>query len=275
VNQISKEGLPEFFVKDIPPVATTSIQVKRPQIYYGEKTDSYCFVKTLEKEFDYPSGDENVYTEYSGSGGIPVQGFWRKLLFSFRFKEPKIILSTAITPDSRLMFERSIPGRVTKAVPFLTFDQDPYMVVSDDGRLFWIMDGYTSGRYFPYSRPTARLGNYIRNSVKVTIDAYNGAMQFFISDPKDPVIQAYANIYPGVFQAMGAMPTDLRRHIRYPEDLFTIQANMYATYHMTDPKVFYNKEDLWSIPTAATTSEGDTPLEPYYTIMKLSGTGDQ
>ena len=275
VNQISKEGLPEFFVKDIPPVATTSIQVKRPQIYYGEKTDSYCFVKTLEKEFDYPSGDENVYTEYSGSGGIPVQGFWRKLLFSFRFKEPKIILSSAITPESRLMFERSIPGRVAKAVPFLAFDEDPYMVVSDDGRLFWMMDGYTSGRYFPYSRPTARLGNYIRNSVKVTIDAYNGTMQFFISDPKDPVIQAYAKIYPGVFQALDAMPADLRRHIRYPEDLFTIQANIYATYHMTDPQVFYNKEDLWRIPTAATTAEGDTPLEPYYTIMKLSGTSDR
>ncbi|MSO23475.1 MAG: UPF0182 family protein, partial [Acidobacteria bacterium] len=147
VNQISKEGLPEFFVKDIPPVATTSIQVKHPQIYYGEKTDSYCFVKTLEKEFDYPSGDENVYTKYSGSGGIPVQGFWRKLLFSFRFKEPKIILSTGIRPESRLMFDRSIPGRVAKAVPFLTFDQDPYMVVSDDGRLFWMMDGFTSSRY--------------------------------------------------------------------------------------------------------------------------------
>ena len=275
VNQISKEGLPEFFVKDIPPVATTSIQVKRPQIYYGEKTDSYCFVKTLEKEFDYPSGDENVYTEYNGSGGIPVQGFWRKLLFSFRFKEPKIILSSAITPESRLMFERSIPGRVAKAVPFLAFDEDPYMVVSEDGRLFWMMDGYTSGRNFPYSRPTARLGNYIRNSVKVTIDAYNGTMQFFISDPKDPVIQAYAKIYPGVFQALDAMPADLRRHIRYPEDLFTIQASIYATYHMTDPQVFYNKEDLWRIPTAAATAEGDTPLEPYYTIMKLSGTSDR
>lgn len=275
VNQISKEGLPEFFVKDIPPVATTSIQVKSPQIYYGEKTDSYCFVKTLEKEFDYPSGDENVYTEYAGSGGIPVRGFWRKLLFSFRFKEPKIILSSAITPESRLMFDRSIPGRVTKAVPFLAFDQDPYMVVSDDGRLFWMMDGYTSGRHFPYSRPTARLGNYIRNSVKVTIDAYNGTMQFFISDPKDPVIQAYSKIFPGVFQALEAMPSDLRRHIRYPEDLFTIQANIYATYHMTDPQVFYNKEDLWRIPAAATTIEGDTPLEPYYTIMKLSGASDR
>ena len=275
VNQISKEGLPEFLVKDIPPVATTSIQVKRPQIYYGEKTDSYCFVKTLEKEFDYPSGDENVYTEYTGSGGIPVQGFWRKLLFSFRFKEPKIILSSAITPQSRLMFDRSIPDRVTKAVPFLAFDQDPYMVVSDDGRLFWIMDGYTSGRYFPYSRPTARLGNYIRNSVKATIDAYEGTMRFFISDPMDPVIKAYSKIYPGVFQPLDAMPADLRRHIRYPEDLFTIQANVYATYHMTDPQVFYNKEDLWRIPTTAKTQEGDTPLEPYYTIMKLSGTSEQ
>jgi uncharacterized membrane protein (UPF0182 family) len=275
VNQISKEGLPEFLVKDIPPVATTSIQVKTPQIYYGEKTDSYCFVKTLEKEFDYPSGDENVYTEYGGSGGIPVRGFWRKLLFSFRFKEPKIILSTAITPESRLMFDRSIPRRVTKAVPFLEFDQDPYMVVSDDGRLVWMMDGYTSGRYFPYSRPTARLGNYIRNSVKATIDAYDGTMQFFISDPRDPVIQAYSQIFPGVFQPLEAMPGDLRRHIRYPEDLFTIQANVYATYHMTDPQVFYNKEDLWRIPTAATNVEGDTPLEPYYTIMRLSGASDR
>lgn len=275
VNQISKEGLPEFLVKDIPPVATSSIQVKRPQIYYGEKTNSYCFVKTREKEFDYPSGDENVYTEYSGSGGIPVQGLWRKLLFSFRFREPKIVLSAAITPESRLMFERSIPGRLTKAAPFLTFDEDPYMVVSEDGRLFWMMDGYTSSRYFPYSRPTARLGNYIRNSVKVTVDAYNGTIRFFISDPKDPIILAYAKIYPGVFQPLDAMPADLRRHIRYPEDLFRIQANIYATYHMTDPQVFYNKEDLWRIPTAATTAEGDTPLEPYYTVMKLSGTSDR
>ena len=275
VNQISKEGLPELFVKDIPPAATTSIQVTKPQIYYGEKTDSYCFVKTREKEFDYPSGDENVYTEYSGSGGIPVQSFWRKLLFSFKFKEPKIILSTAITPESRLMFARSIPGRLEKAAPFLAFDQDPYMVVSDDGRLFWMMDGYTSGRHFPYSKPTARLGNYIRNSVKVTIDAYNGTLRFFISDPKDPVIQVYSKIYPGVFQPLEAMPSDLRRHIRYPEDLFTIQANMYATYHMTDPQVFYNKEDLWRIPTVAVATVGDTPMEPYYTIMKLSGASDR
>ncbi|MCI0723234.1 MAG: UPF0182 family protein [Acidobacteria bacterium] len=275
VNQISKEGLPEFFVKDIPPAAATSLRVAQPQIYYGEKTDSYCFVKTGEKEFDYPSGDENVYTEYSGSGGIPVRSFWRKLLFSFKFKEPKIILSSAITPESRLMFARSIPGRVTKAVPFLAFDQDPYMVISDNGRLFWMMDGYTTGRYFPYSKPTARLGNYIRNSVKVTIDAYNGTMQFFISDPKDPVIQVYSKIYPGVFQPLEAMPADLRRHIRYPEDLFTIQANIYATYHMTDPQVFYNKEDLWRVPAVATPTEGDTPLEPYYTIMKLSGASDR
>jgi len=270
VNHISPEGLPQFFIKDIPPAATTEIQVTRPQIYYGEKTDSYCFVRTGEKEFDYPAGDENVYTEYSGTGGIPVRHLGRKLLFSFKFKEPKIVLSSAINSESRLMFARSIPARVEKAVPFLAFDQDPYMVIAEDGRLFWIMDGYTTSRYFPYSKPTARLGNYIRNSVKVTIDAYHGTMQFFVSDPRDPVMQVYSRIYPGVFQPLDSMPADLRRHIRYPEDLFTIQANMYATYHMNDPQVFYGKEDLWRTPTIAAASEGDTPLEPYYTIMKLS-----
>lgn len=270
VNQISQEGLPQFFIKDIPPVATTSIQVTQPRIYYGEKTDSYCFVKTKSKEFDYPSGDENVYTDYNGTGGIPVQGFWRKLLFSFKFKELKILLSTDITPESRLMFARSIPGRVQKAVPFLKFDQDPYMVISTSGHLFWMIDAYTTGEEFPYAKPARGVGNYIRNSVKVVVDAYNGSLNFFISDPKDPVIQVYSRIYPGVFQPLEAMPADLRQHIRYPEDLFTIQANMYTTYHMTDAQVFYNKEDLWRIPTVATTGESDTPLEPYYTIMKLS-----
>jgi uncharacterized membrane protein (UPF0182 family) len=269
VNQISQEGLPQFFIKDIPPAATTAVQVKQPQIYYGERTDSYCFVKTKAKEFDYPSGDQNVYTVYSGRGGIPVQGFLRKLLLSFRFKELKILLSSDITSESRVMFSRSIPGRVQKATPFLKFDEDPYMIISESGQLFWMMDGYTTGEEFPYARPARGVGNYIRNSVKVTIDAYNGTLQFYVSDPKDPVIQVYAGIYPGVFQALEAMPADLRRHIRYPEDLFTIQAGIYATYHMTDAQVFYNKEDLWRIPNVQTANEADAPLEPYYTIMKL------
>jgi uncharacterized membrane protein (UPF0182 family) len=269
VNQISQEGLPEFFIKDIPPAAATNVQVKQPQIYYGEKTDSYCFVKTKAKEFDYPSGDENVYTDYSGQGGIPVQGFLRKLLLGFKFKELKILLSSDITPESRVMFERSIPGRVYKAAPFLRFDEDPYMVVSESGQLFWMMDAYTTGSEFPYARPARGIGNYIRNSAKVTIDAYNGTVRFYVSDPRDPVIQVYARIYPEVFQSLEAMPADLRRHIRYPEDLFTIQASMYATYHMTDAQVFYNKEDLWRIPNVQAANEADRPLEPYYTIMKL------
>ena len=269
VNQTSKEGLPEFMIKDIPPAASTNIRVKRPQIYFGEKTQSYCFVNTQAKEFDYPSGDENVYTTYNGSGGIPVYGFWRKLLLSFHFKEPKIFLSTDIHPESRLLYIRSVSERVEKALPFLKFDRDPYMVISDDGLLFWIIDGYTTGNAYPYARPTPGMGNYIRNSVKITVDAYNGTTQFYASDPKDPVLQVYTRIYPGVFQGFDAMPKDLRQHIRYPEDLFTIQANMYATYHMHDPQVFYNKEDLWHIPSLSSDGQ-DTPLEPYYTVMKLN-----
>ena len=269
VNQITPEGLPQFMIKDIPPVATTNIKVTRPQIYYGEITDSYCFVKTKSKEFDYPSGDENVYTEYTGSGGIPVGGLLRQLLFSFRFKEPKILLSSDIHSDSLLMFDRSITQRIRKLLPFLIYDRDPYMVVSDDGRLFWMVDGYTVSNMFPYSQPTPELGNYIRNSVKATIDAYNGTVRFYISDPKDLIIQVYSKIFPGVFKTMDEMPGDLRRHIRYPEDLFTIQANVYATYHMKDPQVFYNKEDLWRIPSLPQAT-GATPIEPYYIIMKLN-----
>jgi uncharacterized membrane protein (UPF0182 family) len=269
VNEISREGLPQLMIKDIPPVASTNIMVSRPQIYYGEITDSYCFVNTRSKEFDYPSGDENVYTEYQGSGGIPVKNFFRTLLFSFRFKEPKIILSSDITGDSRLMFDRTISERIRKLVPFLRYDHDPYMVISENGQIYWMMDGYTTGENFPYSLPTEGVGNYIRNSVKTTIDAYNGIVRFYVSDPRDPIIQVYARIFPGVFQPLEAMPKDLRKHMRYPEDLFTLQAGIYATYHMTDPQVFYNKEDLWHIP-ALSKYNGESVVEPYYTIMKLN-----
>jgi uncharacterized membrane protein (UPF0182 family) len=269
VNQISREGLPQLMIKDIPPAAFTNITVTHPQIYYGEITDSYCFVNTRSKEFDYPSGDENVYTEYRGSGGIPVKDFFRKLLFSCRFKEPKIILSSDITGNSRLMFDRAISERIRKLVPFLRYDHDPYMVISESGQLYWMMDGYTTGENFPYSLPTEGVGNYIRNSVKITVDAYNGIVRFYVSDPRDPIIQVYARIFPEVFQPLEAMPKDLRKHIRYPEDLFTLQAGIYATYHMTDPQVFYNKEDLWHIP-ALSKHNGESVVEPYYTIMKLN-----
>ena len=274
VNQFTKEGLPTFMIKDIPPVSTTDIKVTRPEIYYGELSRSYCFVKTDAKEFDYPSGEENVFTDYEGAGGIPVDGFLRKLLFGLYFKEPKIVLSSDIHAESRLMFDRDVATRLRKLLPFLRYDTDPYMVISDEGRLFWIVDAYTVSSLFPYSQPVRGLGNYIRNAVKVTIDAYNGTVQLYVNDPQDLLIKVYSKIYPGVFQPLEAMPEDLRQHLRYPVDLFRIQANIYATYHMTDPQVFYNKEDLWRIPSLSQ-QEGATPLEPYYTIMKLNSEAAQ
>lgn len=269
VNQFTQEGLPTFMIKDIPPVSVTDIKVTRPEIYYGELSHSYCFVKTHAKEFDYPSGEENVFTDYQGGGGIPVEGFLRKLLFGLYFKEPKIILSSDIHAGSRLMFDRAVDTRLRKLAPFLRYDSDPYMVISEEGRLFWIVDGYTVSSLFPYSQPVRGLGNYIRNAVKVAIDAYNGTVRLYVNDPEDVLIKVYSRIYPGVFQPLEAMPEDLRQHLRYPVDLFRVQANIYATYHMTDPQVFYNKEDLWRIPSLSQ-QEGATPLEPYYTIMKLN-----
>lgn len=273
VNQFTKEGLPTFMIKDIPPVSLTDIEVTRPEIYYGELSTSYCFVKTHAKEFDFPSGDENVYAEYSGNGGIPVNGFLRKLLFGLHFKEPKIVLSSDIHPESRLMFDRSVALRLQKLLPFLRYDTDPYMVISEEGKLFWIVDGYTVSSLFPYSQPSEGI-NYIRNSVKATIDAYNGTVKLYVNDPDDLLIKVYSKIYPGVFQPLGDMPKDLRQHLRYPVDLFQIQASIYATYHMTDPQVFYNKEDLWRIPTLSQ-QVGATPLVPYYTIMKLNAEAAQ
>ena len=268
VNHFTQEGLPTFMIKDIPPVSSTNIKVSQPEIYYGELSNSYCFVNTKAKEFDYPSGDENVYTEYSGSGGIPVEGFFRKLLFGLHFKELKILMSSDIQTDSKLMFDRSVSVRLRKLLPFLRYDKDPYIVISEEGRLFWIMDGYTVSNLFPYSQPSRGLGNYIRNSVKITIDAYNGSVKLYVNDPDDVLIKEYSNIFPGVFQSIDTMPKDLRSHLRYPVDLFRIQASLYGTYHMTDPQVFYNKEDLWRIPTLSQEA-GGTALEPYYTIMKL------
>lgn len=270
VNRVTKEGLPELFIKDIPPVSTASIKVTRPEIYYGELTDNYVFVKTRAQELDYPAGDKNVYSTYGGEGGIQVGSFFRKLLFSTRFGTLKIALSNDITGESRVMFYRNIHERVKKAVPFITYDRDPYLVVSEDGRLFWIIDGYTTSDHYPYSEPVRGMGNYIRNSVKAVVDAYQGSLAFYVSDPEDPIIQAYARAFPGSFKPIEMMPKDLKAHIRYPEGLFAIQARMYATYHMQDPQVFYNKEDLWSVPTKLVDGR-DAPMEPYYIIMKLPG----
>lgn len=270
VNRISPEGLPEFFIKDIPPASTAPIRVSRPQIYYGEIANDYVFIRTRSQELDYPSGDQNVYTRYDGRGGIPVGSFLTKLAFAIRFGEIKILLSDDLTGESRIMIYRQIAERVQRIAPFIRFDRDPYMVIAEDGRLVWIIDGYTVSDRYPYSEPVRGAGNYIRNSVKATVDVYHGTVTFYLADPADPLIRAYARAFPGLFRPLGEMPADLRAHIRYPEDLFAVQARKYATYHMTDPQVFYNKEDLWTIPRRAVEGR-EREMEPYYTIMRLPG----
>lgn len=271
VNRITAEGLPELFVRDIPPAATTAaLRVTRPEIYFGEIANDYVFVRTRSREIDYPSGDENVYTTYEGRGGVPVGGFWRRLLFALRFASYRILLSDEIAAESRAMYYRQVGQRVRRIAPFLRFDDDPYLVIRADGSLVWLIDGYTVTDRFPYAERVAGFGNYVRNSVKAVVDAYHGSVTFYLADPQDPVIRAYGQALPGLLRPLAEMPADLRAHIRYPAGLFAIQARMYATYHMQDPRVFYNKEDLWSIPRQAD-GRGERELEPYYTIMRLPG----
>jgi len=269
VNRISGEGLPEFFIKDIPPVSTADLKITRPEIYYGETSNEYIFVKGKRQEFDYPVGDKNVYSSYSGSGGVPLS-FWKKMLFAARFGSFTILLSDDITSESRVMYYRKVTERVSHIIPFIELDGNPYMVISPEGRLIWILDGYTTTDRFPYSEPSAKMGNYIRNSVKATVDAYDGSVKMYVSDAKDPIIQTYAKIFPGVFKAIDEMPKELRSHIRYPQAMLALQARMYGAYHMQDPQVFYNKEDLWTIPGKHIAGH-DSEMEPYYTIMRLPG----
>jgi len=274
VNNVTDEGLPEFFIQNIPPVSIPGLNVTRPEIYYGESDAGYSIVNTASKEFDYPSGDQNVYTEYKGTGGVRMGGLFKKILFAIRFGEMKILLSTDISAQSRILYNRQIGERAKMAMPFLTYDSDPYMVVTKEGRLVWFIDAYTTTSRYPYSAMVSGVGNYIRNSVKVTIDAYDGTMSFYVSDPEDPIVRSCDKIFPGVLKPMSAMPADLRSHIRYPQSLFAIQAKVYALYHMTDPQVFYNKEDMWKIPESF--AEGEiTQMTPYYTITKLAEVGKQ
>jgi uncharacterized protein len=272
VNEYTPDGLPVFFIEDIPPASSISIKITRPEIYFGEVPNPYCFVKTGQQEFDYPAGNHDVYASYDGAGGIPVGGFWRRLLFSIRFGEKNILFSSDIHPDSRLMIYRQILQRASRLTPFLSFDGDPYMVVTKDGSLVWILDGYTTSSRYPYSDPTAGVGNYVRNAVKATVSAFDGHVTYYIADPNDPMIRIYSRIFPGVFKPLSDMPEDLRAHIRYPEDFFSVQAAKYAIFHMTDPRVFYNKEDLWRV--AQSNARGPAqPMSPYYTIMKLAEVG--
>jgi len=269
VNRITREGLPEFFIKDIPPVASTNIRITRPEIYYGEQSNEYVFVKTKRPEFDYPVGDKNVYSRYEGKGGVPLS-FFRKVLYAIRFGAFTILLSDDITSESRVMYYRNIRERVSRIAPFIRFDGDPYLVISPEGRLLWYMDGYTVTNRYPYSEPVPRLGNYIRNSVKVVVDAYDGTVAFYASDENDPILKTYGKIFPGVFRPLADMPPELQRHVRYPPGMLSIQARMYRAYHMQDPQVFYNKEDLWEIPRKPFQGS-EQEMEPYYTIMRIPG----
>jgi uncharacterized membrane protein (UPF0182 family) len=275
VNEFTEDGLPKFIVQDIPPRSTASIEISQPEIYYGEETDEFSIVHTTTKEFDYPKGDQNEYASYHGKGGVQLSSYFRRLVYSLDLSDLNIILSRYITNQSRIMFHRVITDRDRTIAPFLAYDSDPYIVVGENGHLYWIHDAYTTTNMFPYSEPINlsrdKNGiNYIRNSVKVVIDAYNGDVSFYIIDPSDPLVQTYSKIFPDLFKPAKDMPAFLRAHIRYPTDLFIIQAQMYATYHMTDPQVFYNREDLWSIPQEIYKNTQQSIL-PYYIIMRLPG----
>ena len=272
VNEVTPEGLPILFVKDIPPHSSVGgdLEIKEPSIYFGEMTNNYVLVNTNAKEFHYSKGEQNVETTYSGSDGVRISSLGRKLVFSLGFQSMQILFSNDITPETRVLYHRNITDRVRTIAPFLTYDEDPYLVISAQGRLVWIQDAYTTTRRYPYGTPSVGGINYIRNSVKVITDAYNGTTEFYLADPRDPLAQTLARAYPGLLKPLDAMPADLRRHLRYPETIFGIQAAVYSTYHMTNPGVFYNKEDQWEIP--AIDIDGNPQLmQPYYTVMRLPG----
>jgi uncharacterized protein len=269
VNTKDQEGLPVLYIKNIPPQSSVGINVAQPGIYYGTLPDNYVIVKAQTPEFDYPQGNNNVSDFYKGEGGVPVGGLWRRLLFSYYYRDVNLLVTQNIVPGSRIMFRRNIADRIARLAPFLSQDHDPYLVVHD-GELYWMMDTYTVSDHYPYSQRNTLGINYIRNSVKVVLNAYTGETDFYVADPEDPVIRTWQRIYPGVFKPLSEMPADLRLHIRYPEDFFLIQAETYATYHMTDPAVFYNREDLWAFPKENYEDE-TTLVQPYYVIMRLPG----
>ena len=268
VTRSTADGLPVFYLRDIPPISTGGPEIREPRIYYGEETDTYVLVKGSTPEFDYPKGKENIYATYDGTGGIPIGGVLRKNLFAWYFGDINLLLSSYITGESRIMIRRDIRERVRTIAPFLRLDRDPYLVIST-GKLYWMQDAYTTSNYFPYAQPVQRLDlNYIRNSVKVVIDAYNGSVDFYLIDAADPIARTYQRIFPDLFKPFATMPPDLQTHIRYPEDLFRIQAQVYQAYHMEAAEVFYNREDLWQFPREPG-GGGITSMNPYYIIMRL------
>jgi len=269
VNQVTPEGLPVLFIKDLPPVSSVDLPVTQPALYYGELSNDHVFVNTATPEFDYPEGDDNAFTSYRGEGGIPLEGFARRLLFAIRFRSTDTLFSPNLRPESRVMLYRRIAERVRRIAPFLTYDPDPYVSISD-GRIFWIQDAYTTSDRYPYSMNAGGQLNYIRNSVKVTIDAYHGTTDFHLLDPEDPIAVTLGRAFPGLFKPLEEMPLGLRSRLRYPQSIFALQAAMFATFHMKNPAVFYNKEDQWEIPSIDM-GGAQRLMEPYYTIMRLPG----
>ena len=280
VNGFTPEGLPTLLLSNMPVQSTVpNLKVTRPELYFGELTNTDVYVKTRQQEFDYPQGQSNNLTSYQGTGGIQIGGFFRRLLLAFdRDDLGTLPFSDDVNPDSRLLMRRNIRDRVSRIAPFLTFDQDPYIVVGDDGRISWIIDAFTTSDSFPYSTHYA-LGNntvnYMRNSVKVVVDAYNGAVTLYVFDPQDPVLAAWRGIFPSLFRDASTMPVDLRRHVRYPETLFKLQSEVYGLYHMTNPEVFFNREDLWTVATetgsGADGQQSAQAMQPNFVLMKLPG----
>ena len=278
VNGFTPEGLPNLYLSDMPvQSAVPGLNVTRPEIYFGELTNTDVYVKTRQKEFNYPQGQTNSFTSYDGKDGIVLSGFLRRIFIAMdRGDLAKLPFSDDVNDESRLLMRRNLNARVSALAPFLTYDPDPYIVIGDDGRLYWIMDAFTTSDSYPYSshyRLDGDLVNYIRNAVKVVIDAYDGTTTFYVVDPEDPILAAYRRIFPGLFKDAAAMPSGLRKHVRYPELLLTLQAEVYGLYHMTDPQMFYNREDLWSVGSEIALNErGEQTaqmMQPNFVLMKL------
>jgi hypothetical protein len=276
VSKMTQDGLPVLMIQDAPPkIESPSIKLTRPEIYYGEETHEPVFVNTAEAEFNYPSGESNSTTRYEGKGGFPIDSFAMRFAAALDEGEANILLTSYFTGSSRMMIHRKVRDRVQQLAPFLAWDTDPYLVITDAGRLVWMIDGYTTSDAHPYSRSVdvADMGNvnYIRNAVKATIDAYDGETHLYTFAPDDPIIGAYSNLFPDLFLPASAMPADLRRHARYPETLFRVQAEIYRTYHMLDPQSFYNKEDVWELAQDSGTDANTAPVKPTYVMATLPG----
>ncbi|HEU18353.1 MAG TPA: UPF0182 family protein [Deltaproteobacteria bacterium] len=267
VTEVDQGGRPGFFLRDVPPKG--NIPLDRPEIYYGLKSLPYLIVKSGMQEFNYPGSEGPVYTRYEGTGGVLLSSIFRRIVYAFMFMDLNILISGEILPESRIQYRRTVPERISAITPFLLRDREAYSVVAD-GRLFWIQDAYTYTKRYPYSTPWQNRFNYMRNSVKAVIDAYHGTIEYYVSDPSDPIIRTYQSIFPDLFKPMADMPPYLRDHARYPLDLFTVQTQMLLQYHMEDPTVFYNKEDQWSIPVQSSFGKTEA-LRPYYIVARLPG----